>query len=75
MKTKEDLNWIGKIKIKNPQRMIEFKKLNDYVNWTSKWARPLYENYCNNLSDIIKKIKEDTEDIEIEFSISQRRSK
>jgi hypothetical protein len=45
--------------------MIEFRKLNNYANWTSKYCRPLYEIYCKNLDKIRSNIIANTPDIEI----------
>jgi hypothetical protein len=44
--------WLfrGKTKIE------KFKLLNDYANFTSKYFKPLYLNYCNNLKKIKNEI-------------------
>lgn len=39
-------------------RMEKYKLLNDYANWTSKYYRKLYLNYCRDLENIRNKIKE-----------------
>lgn len=58
------------IKVENPNKLKEFKKLNDYANYTAKYCRPLYTRYCNNLSGIINRIKEQNKDFTIEVTIS-----
>ena len=58
-----------KLIIKNPNRMKEFEKLNNYANWTSKYCRVLYKRYCNNLTKIREKIIKENKDFEIEIKI------
>ena len=60
-----------KVTIKNPQRMIEFTKLNDFANWSSEFCRPLYNAYCRNLEKTIKSIKETNKDFVIEIELER----
>jgi hypothetical protein len=51
------MNLILKIWLWKGDKDTKFKRLNDYANWTSKYCRFLYKDYCKNLPNIIKQIK------------------
>lgn len=44
--------WLGRNKTKMEKR----KRLNDFANWSAKYNRKLYDNYCENLGRIIMEI-------------------
>jgi lysine/ornithine N-monooxygenase len=45
--------WLGR----NKTYMEKRKRLNDFANWTSEYARRLYDDYCKNLSKILREMK------------------
>ena len=52
------MNIILKIYLgKKTNKEEKFRRLNNYANFTSKYLRFLYNNYCKNLSKILKEIK------------------
>jgi hypothetical protein len=52
------MNFILKLYLRKGTKMELFTRLNNYANFTSKYCRFLYDDYCENLSQIIKEIKE-----------------
>ena len=46
--------WLSRGKTKEDK----YRLLNDYANFTSTYFRPLYMNYCRNLTEISKYIRE-----------------
>ena len=60
-----------KLKIVNPQRMKEFTKLNNYVNFVAENCRPLYNEYCKNQTQIKDKIRRENPDFVIEGLIEE----
>lgn len=51
------MNFILKVYLGNNSKQEKFSRLNKYANFTSKYCRILYNDYCKNLTEILNEIK------------------